>query len=707
MDHPRIRGEHSARGVWGGAYRGIIPAYAGSTAASSSTPRRRRDHPRIRGEHEKARHAPSEASGSSPHTRGARAADAGELGLQRIIPAYAGSTPILRHPEGRCEDHPRIRGEHGHECLEGVFFAGSSPHTRGALQNLRQHGAREQDHPRIRGEHGDEDTHPILAPGSSPHTRGALPHARSLRKAGMDHPRIRGEHRVATPPHPTAPGSSPHTRGAHLAGVAESFHYRIIPAYAGSTGFPAGVDHALGDHPRIRGEHTSRKSSPFGAFGSSPHTRGAQPLFLAERRDDRIIPAYAGSTGSYRPARPCREDHPRIRGEHPVTLVTMGSNMGSSPHTRGALEHTHALAGRRGIIPAYAGSTGPLVDLHFRFPDHPRIRGEHIIGSIGMVIGWGSSPHTRGARGGGVVGGLCPWDHPRIRGEHSPDSTAPCREHGSSPHTRGALDEIVGERHPLQDHPRIRGEHISQKIPLISPRGSSPHTRGAHLTKNPPNQPSRIIPAYAGSTSREHEQITSAMGSSPHTRGARAHLQERGHPAGIIPAYAGSTSAARKTTRPGTDHPRIRGEHDLISTAYTWAMGSSPHTRGARRRRGSGSRTGRIIPAYAGSTKPSTPDARTGGDHPRIRGEHAASGPGVVRVGGSSPHTRGARLRLPDLYPGWRIIPAYAGSTKLEPTSLTASGDHPRIRGEHSGRFLGCLAFQGSSPHTRGAHHGV
>ena len=50
-------------------------------------------------------------------------------------------------------------------------------------------------------------------------------------------------------------------------------------------------------------------------------------------------------------------------------------------------------------------------------------------------------------------------------------------------------------------------------------------------------------------------------------------------------------------------------------------------------------------------------------DHPRIRGEHGGGSLLLGRVGGSSPHTRGAHGSLrPDAHVA-RIIPAYAGST--------------------------------------------
>ena len=51
----------------------------------------------------------------------------------------------------------------------------------------------------------------------------------------------------------------------------------------------------------------------------------------------RIIPAYAGSTFISSIAVLLERDHPRIRGEHEMTLHKNGLVVGSSPHTRGAL----------------------------------------------------------------------------------------------------------------------------------------------------------------------------------------------------------------------------------------------------------------------------------------------------------------------------------------------------------------------------------
>ena len=71
---------------------------------------------------------------------------------------------------------------------------------------------------------------------------------------------------------------------------------RIIPAYAGSTSVEFLDSEGHEDHPRIRGEHPVDEVGELGEGGSSPHTRGA-PRSCSERDSPiRIIPAYAGST---------------------------------------------------------------------------------------------------------------------------------------------------------------------------------------------------------------------------------------------------------------------------------------------------------------------------------------------------------------------------------------------------------------------------
>ena len=213
--------------------------------------------------------------------------------------------------------------------------------------------------------------------GIIPAYAGSTVGAIHLHRMLADHPRIRGEHSNAAPRPSITPGSSPHTRGAHRGGPVGAGRARIIPAYAGSTGSsdPGGL--RRGDHPRIRGEHGAEEALDRDASGSSPHTRGARTDEWVDAGPARIIPAYAGSTRTSRGPCAASRDHPRIRGEHGSTARMSGFRVGSSPHTRGARHPPPVPALLRRIIPAYAGSTSRSLRRRPARWDHPRIRGEH------------------------------------------------------------------------------------------------------------------------------------------------------------------------------------------------------------------------------------------------------------------------------------------------------------------------------------------
>ena len=192
-----------------------------------------------------------------------------------------------------------------------------------------------------------------------------------------DHPRIRGEHRATAFERGNRLGSSPHTRGALFAANRLRVRLGIIPAYAGSTNTNRTRTHDKRDHPRIRGEHIFQKVLNRRDLGSSPHTRGALRGPISRGPHRGIIPAYAGSTDCAEWVGTMTRDHPRIRGEHCSKISARWPARGSSPHTRGARSMLFSSGLGSGIIPAYAGST-PAVDTHgSRSRDHPRIRGEH------------------------------------------------------------------------------------------------------------------------------------------------------------------------------------------------------------------------------------------------------------------------------------------------------------------------------------------
>ena len=129
---PRMRGARDAdRGGLGG--RGIIPAYAGSTIWAARRRATSRDHPRVCGEHHVKRRRPCPRAGSSPRMRGALG-KGNILRLQRgIIPAYAGSTARPVWMKNASWDHPRVCREHNEIHHQVNSSLGSSPRMRGAL----------------------------------------------------------------------------------------------------------------------------------------------------------------------------------------------------------------------------------------------------------------------------------------------------------------------------------------------------------------------------------------------------------------------------------------------------------------------------------------------------------------------------------------------------------------------------------------------
>ena len=315
--------------------------------------------------------------GSSPHTRGAPRHLHLRRQASRIIPAYAGSTDAGVEVLGGTQDHPRIRGEHTRTGRGPSWRPGSSPHTRGALGLAARR---------------------VAAGGIIPAYAGSTRRRHRIQIGHWDHPRIRGEH-----------GRCPSESGRSA---------RIIPAYAGSTLRDRRGARNVGDHPRIRGEHDETYRKELNQTGSSPHTRGALACGQGISNRTGIIPAYAGSTV--------------------VLTLVVSRDHGSSPHTRGAL--CLSISSRSGprIIPAYAGSTPSGTTRRAISRDHPRIRGEHAQRHDPKGVFTGSSPHTRGARGGVLV--------------HLPDA-------GIIPAYAGSTFLVPFLSGLCQDHPRIRGEH--------------------------------------------------------------------------------------------------------------------------------------------------------------------------------------------------------------------------------------------------------
>ena len=109
-----------------------------------------------------------------------------------------------------------------------------------------------------------------------------------------DHPRLRGEKQYVAVALVIVPGSPPPTRGKGATAGAGSRNSGITPAYAGKSFGPGFRPGSVWDHPRLRGEKSPRRSTPWPLLGSPPPTRGKGRSVLCTFRHSGITPAYAG-----------------------------------------------------------------------------------------------------------------------------------------------------------------------------------------------------------------------------------------------------------------------------------------------------------------------------------------------------------------------------------------------------------------------------
>ena len=133
-------------------------------------------------------------------------------------------------------------------------------------------------------------------------------------------------------------GSPPLARGVPIISVALFAGRRITPACAGSTLYHLFSFSFSKDHPRLRGEYSLTMLQKETIIGSPPLARGVLRKMLKERKLSRITPACAGSTNFIcHPVSPFR-DHPRLRGEYSSRVTASITPPGSPPLARGVQE---------------------------------------------------------------------------------------------------------------------------------------------------------------------------------------------------------------------------------------------------------------------------------------------------------------------------------------------------------------------------------
>ena len=173
------------------------------------------------------------------------------------------------------------------------------------------------------------------------------------------------------------------------------------------------------------------------------------------------------------------------------------------------------------------------------------------------------------------------------------------------------------------------------------------------------------------------------MGSSPLTRGKHESGMFALAWGGLIPAHAGKTPVIVVSGCACGAHPRSRGENACASAHVVRVGGSSPLTRGKHIENDAGQGLGGLIPAHAGKTSVTTTHGGARRAHPRSRGENRMQARRTRLRPGSSPLTRGKRVTRASRSRRWGLIPAHAGKTPEGHRPPEGPRAHPRSRGEN------------------------
>ena len=191
--------------------------------------------------------------GSSPLTRGKRAANPRLRRTVGLIPTRAGKTRSPRSSRASSTAHPRSCGENRTDDCHKITKRGSSPLTRG------KHSDTPARHRRAR-----------LIPAHVGKTLVPF----GVTDGPWAHPHSRGENAAISASDATDKGSSPLTRGKRKPQRADLQQHGLIPAHAGKTTALFQPCDSGTAHPRSRRENTPSGSHPPRSYGSSPLTRG-------------------------------------------------------------------------------------------------------------------------------------------------------------------------------------------------------------------------------------------------------------------------------------------------------------------------------------------------------------------------------------------------------------------------------------------------
>ncbi len=336
-------------------------------------------------------------------------------------------------------------------------------------------------------------------------------------------------------------GPSPRSRGSRVAQEVAPAADGSIPAFTGEPGASPSAPMCGRVHPRVHGGAVATGTTPCGARGPSPRSRGSPTSSSSSPLRHGSIPAFTGEPGRMRGCTSAPWVHPRVHGGADGDIGVIPARHGPSPRSRGSRSRSTSCFGRSRSIPAFTGEPVVAGLREHLSAVHPRVHGGAFVLQLNSADGMGPSPRSRGSPFNGrraqrrirsipaFTGEPC-WRrtaaaqnavHPRVHGGAGRALVRGFRRHGPSPRSRGS---------------RVRDERTEQARRSIPAFTGEPRARGRS-----PTGP-RVHPRVHGGAAPVIGMQTGVRGPSPRSRGSRiAPVGERGL-VGSIPAFTGEPS---------------------------------------------------------------------------------------------------------------------------------------------------------------------
>ncbi len=255
-------------------------------------------------------------------------------------------------------EHPRLRGDHSPAGRAVTRSLGTPPPARGppGWSGRRRRPER-----------------------NTPACAGTTAGPACLPAAGPEHPRLRGDHDLEVFAAFQCGGTPPPARGPPGEERDDPGVGRNTPACAGTTFARCKRSGCPPEHPRLRGDHSAPGARRSRKAGTPPPARGPRHGRLDRGADVRNTPACAGTTPTAESPKPGTKEHPRLRGDHGWMGADQPAPGGTPPPARGPPGERLVLRDGRRNTPACAGTTGPRGLTLEEPPEHPRLRGDHLL----------------------------------------------------------------------------------------------------------------------------------------------------------------------------------------------------------------------------------------------------------------------------------------------------------------------------------------